>query len=367
MSLELRDRVVNSIQTKEPVYYSRPPRQGDSLINRWVYSYILRKLSQETDLDYSSLNLRSYPYGNGLRKDYADFGHYKYTDYNLLDITKKGIVAHQLQIVGSMVEVEVTEEDYGLVPQPDAADFDPWFGFDKTEVINKGDILRENIRLGVSRLVVIAQFGSQAEKRFSDKQAQELAQFVKENDPNSYVAVATDKTVLRKSLPKPWHRITRPPSFYAFPYTTNEFKKQLQGEDYGKAVDQVISDRDISTFCKWFYNADLLIATDSFGSWLGCGAKSLRRDRNGRLEPTDAVILYTIANPDIWKIPGVTRVVSHGLEYQRIFSSPNFDFLSYKQYYFVKPWADSILSNDPRRAITHEDIELVKDKIKCVL
>lgn len=57
------------------------------------------------------------------------------------------------------------------------------------------------------------------------------------------------------------------------------------------------------------------VTTDTFLSWLGAGSIASRADHDQQfLNPTEVFVLYTIASPEYWGIPGAVRISSDALE-----------------------------------------------------
>lgn len=365
--MEFRDRVADALQKAEPIFYCRAIAQGDTLIQLWAHSYFLKRLARELEIDETKLQLRSYPRGKTPRGEIVDFGDYKDLNSSVKDLHKIGVLGYRLRAVADRLNMTVDTDDLTLVPQPSPADFNSWTHFSRERVLNEGQNLRESVLRNHSQIVVIGQFGSQSEKRFSDAQVADLARDVKEKDPESFVAVVSDKDYLETALPKPWDWIIRPDSYYAFPYRTGDFKKSIQNRSFEGIPDSLIFGKDINQFCSMFYASDLVVVTDSFGSWLSCGARSLREDRQGRVQPRDVIVLHTVANPDVWGIPGSTIVTSSAVDIQQILTGSQFDFLGYDEYYQGQFPPGVIKSNDSRRGILARDIDRLRATLTSFL
>lgn len=357
-----REQVLDALRNGGRICQSRSYVHGDNLINSWTSQYALQRLALEEGLEYAS-SLVTYPENKKPPKNGIELSSYRQRYWQTEEVFPLGIVGYKLQLAADRLDLSINSDEFNLVPQPFVTDFAPLNTFNEELVVNEGEILRNKLKERFSQIVVIAQSGSQAEKRFTNKQVADLAEGVKVTDPNAFVAVISDKDLLANLVPTMWRRIRNNPqpfTLHAFPYRSLAFKRELENNIFEQAVDRSISGFDINQFCIWFYAADLLIATDSYWSWLGCGTKSLRPDRQGKLQSTDAIILYTIANPSIWRVPGAIQVESEGLEQRRIASGGQFQFLSYDEYYV--PPHGSVKSNDPQRAITQNDIKRVKEK-----
>lgn len=361
--VEFKNQVLKAIKDGNPIYYCRPPAQGDGLIHLWTHRVLLGRLAEEACIDPGKLQLKSYPRTQAPPKNDVNFGNYQDLNSSIEDLHKIGVVGYKLQTIANRLGITLSPDDFALVPQPSFADFKPWSDFSDEKVSTQGQYIREDILKDYSRIVVVGQFGSQAEKRFSDTQVVEIAKKIKQQDPNSFVAVVSDKDHLKDVLPKPWHWLTRPDSYYAFPYKAKEFKHDLCSRSFDGFPDALISGKDINQFCSMFYASDLLITTDSFGAWLGCGSRSLREDRQGRIQASDAVILHTVANPAIWGVPGATLVISCALDLQCIMTGSQFDFLDYDGYYQGQFPRGTIKSNDPRRGILPRDFDKLEKAI----
>lgn len=364
----LREQALDALYKGDPIYQSHSHVNGDNLINWWTSYHALLKLVTEEGLDCLP-NLQTYPENKKPPHQAVDLSTHKQRYWVIEEVRPLGVVGYKLSLVADNLGVKLCKDDLKLVPQPHQTDFSPLNKFDKNSVLLTGQSLREKLLEDFSRIVVVAQSGSQIEKRFSDQNVCEIAKEVKLADPNAFVAIASDKDLLSSLIPTMWRRLRQTPKpleTHAFPYKALQFRNELANRDFGVSVNQPIFGFDINTFCALFYAADLLIATDSYWSWLGCGMKALHTDRNGTIQSSDSVVLYTIANPDIWRVPGATAVESEGIRIQRNHTGGHFGFLSYDEYYAPQSW-HPIKSSDPHRGIISEDIEKLKKAVNDIL
>lgn len=364
----LREQALDSLSKGEPIYQSHSHVNGDNLINWWTSYYALVKLAAEAGLDCLP-NLKTYPENSKPPQRAIDLSSHRQRYWIIEEVRPLGIVSYKLRLVANNLGVELCEDDFALVPKPYQTDFSPLNKFDKQKVLLAGQSLCDKLLGDFSRIVVVAQSGSQIEKRFSDQQVSGIAKEVKRIDSNAFVAVVSDKDLLSSLIPTMWRRLRqspRPLEPHAFPYGSWQFRSELVNRDFGASVNKSTFGFDINTFCTWFYAADLLIATDSYWSWLGSGIKALHPSRGGIIRSSDVTVLYTIANPDIWRIPRATLIESEGIRIQRDHTGGYFGFLSYDEYYASKSW-HNIKSSDPQRGIIPEDIEKLKKGIKDTL
>ncbi len=177
------------------------------------------------------------------------------------------------------------------IPQPLKMPQTALAQFDQNSVIAQGTKIRSSFQ-DHSRIVCITQGGSRPQKKFGSQDIREIGHAVLDMDPYAKVIVVSDQ--LR-------HDYGTPP-----PFPTNFNDIHTQDTDFGS----VVQSADPNILSSYLYAANTIVATDSFYAWLGTGSRVMRPDRQGILQPHDAVVLYTVADPAVWAIPGATIVKS---------------------------------------------------------
>jgi hypothetical protein len=357
MSELIRAQTVQALESGQPIYYERTTANGDNLWQHWTYWHMINRLASEYGISDSNINLRTYmktflkPKPKGL-----DLGIRNNSIVNTPLVLEAGFVVQRLETIAGLLNMDVLTRDKLLVPQPMRTDFAPFNRFDRNLVTDTGEEIREELLNRAQKIVIIGQFGSIPEKRLSNAQAGLIADVTREILPDSYIAVLSDRDLLAQKKRDGWKKYINKECYYDFPFDNPGFTESLYSP-YGESVDQVVAGTNINNFSAWFYGSDVITGTDSFGSWLGSGSRSMRPDRDGILEHTDAHFHYTMASPKVWRIPGTTFSRSKGLKFIDLLSRGQFAFLTFDQYYNYSGVLNEPEPNSPHRGITQIDMK----------
>lgn len=350
------------LQSGEPLYIMRTDGLGDGMIIWWSTDLVMRKLCQEIGIDIPRINIQTYFEGKH-QPNQVLLTSDSFTT-KISNSRPDSFYSEAVHTIARVVSLPPISKNEINLPQPLQTDYPPLDKFSKEIVAQNGEALREIIQKQGKPLIVVAQSGSQSEKRFSDSQVAKIADAVKSSSPDSFVAVVTDKPFLRAQKIQLIERLLpfARPSAPLFPFYTKEFQRELRSVNFGKAPDAIILTKDINEICKWFYAADTLITTDSFWSWLGAGTKAMRPDSNGQIQSKDAVVLHTVAYPQVWGVPGATHISSECLDYfwdLGFVYQTNGHMLYLNQYYSHLPIGERPSPHSSARGITPEDIDLL--------
>ena len=183
---EARQKAIDSLKTGEEFRYKRHIASGDNLILRWSYQYVLEKLCAKEGLDKSKIKLETCS-GEAISGNVSAI--YRIDSFWELKHFYFSVISH----FGLALGVEIDFEDTLNVPQPFVGTNHP----DRVKTLEEGQRLRDELKKDHSEIVVVAQGGSKDEKRFSDSQVEDLVDQARDNFPDSYVVVASDKQYRR--------------------------------------------------------------------------------------------------------------------------------------------------------------------------
>lgn len=323
MIAETQAIVHDALTHNRPVYISQLKRFGDNLIYRWAVQSTLETFCELNNIPIANINIQSFTHDMLDRTDRIDYGHkpnlssrtnriyYDYThgdtiDPKLLDHLPKDLYSEELvkisMVLGLPLDLVPTLRE--RIPLPLKTDRGFLEDFDMEEVERRGLALRDAIlRDGTYRTVcMIMQNGSNAEKRFSDKQIEELIRHAKETMDSPYIIVVTDRKLLGQSIASGEYA----GEDAAFPIDRPEYQQStLDSTNFATQADTIFqTGGDINELGALSYASDIGITTDSGPAWLFAGIKA------GQQVPWKLIDLYTIADSDHWYIPRINNVPS---------------------------------------------------------
>jgi hypothetical protein len=324
---QLREKMVQTLRSGKTIYLEKPEPNGDALITHWAHKRVLEKLMDEENIDPDNLKLRSHPRGEpasvaSLSLNLAD-------EVDRL-ATRIGITlpihypSARLIKVGFCLDIPITESDLGQAPQPFRID-GALRSFDWEKVLEEGLSYRRRLKEKYERIFVVTQSGGKPGKRLSDSQVSELNKFLRDQYPNSYIMVVSDRWFLRKDVRKTEKeamlqgrdQMDLVTDQWKYPMDTPDFRRDVR-RPFQDGEDEIITGPNVNSLCTRLITADHLIATDSFYSWLGSGLIAMRDDRGGVLHNQDAVVLHTMGDAVMWKVPGANVVESEALKIARL-------------------------------------------------
>lgn len=342
-----------SILRRDPIYIIKANQLGDDMIIQWASHYMLKKLSEEAGLKNGKINLRTYVPGESPKDSLVLLDDRKYNRSS--QETSENVYHFMLFTLARTLNLPLSREDFENIPQPIRTDHAPLDAFDKEKVIKEGMALREKILRDYKSIVVIAQGGSIPEKRYSDKQVADLVKAAKDASRDSFVAVVSDRDLVKFKSEKLWKRVI---------FSRDNGKQPKFIEE----ADIMVSGRDINEFCKWFLAADTLVTTDTFFAWLGAGSKAMRSDRRGKLQKNDVLILYTLADPQVFGITGAEIMTSKAILNERtLMKITGETILDTTDYYAEQNKGGEINLDRIQRGISQEDFALARQKLLDVL
>ncbi len=307
-----RARLEKQLRSGKPIYILQKNANGDDMINVWVHMQVLQRACREFGLPETQIDLHT---RDTLEEsDKSDFYISPLETSDRLISPDKHPFQQRLYLMAACAfGIRIDPHDLDYAPQPIQMELGAFKNYDKPQVIADGERIRRTMEMQGQRNIVITQFGGSMAKRFTDAQVEIIARFIRQHDATAHITVVTDKPFLTEEIERGW--VTS----RDFPVDHIEFLQQNRNQSpsaYGDSVDNVVTG-DINKMSAHLYASDLTVSSDGFGAWLSAGNRVLRPDRNGILMPQDQVILYTLADPDIYKIPGATVVTSALLQQEK--------------------------------------------------
>lgn len=330
----VRAEIIDRLDTNRPIHFWGATNHGDNMIRAWAHYTVLRRLCESEGINPENINLRLIP-EEDITDDIYDFTfrRMKLDKLYTRDSPTNNIWLKTLEDIAQTVDMALLPEDQLLVPEPLRLAHTALESFDRNLVIQEGYKIEQQAKRDGRKIVSIIHNGNMPEKRLSDDQIVVLAQAVKDVNPQIQVVIVSDK----------------------------QFQPQEQKDEsvFTSVADAVLSTRDINSICAQLYASDHIITTDGFWAWLAAGSKALREDRKGVLNPTDMLVLYTIADPDYWGIPGAQIVESGPL--RRIKNVAELGWSATTG--MIAAWEYHALHSSTK-GIHEDDVYLLKNKIR---
>lgn len=316
----LRDKIIDRIQQGQPLHVFSNRANGDSMLIYAATHHVLSKVCEQQGIDPEEIDLRMCDSNKDYSKQ-SDFFNltaevntriFQQIGYDLNNpIYPKWFYARHAQTIAKAIGVDLIEEDFQHVPQLHRIETGPMSTFrGQAELKKDGRELRGRLLAetgGKGEIVVILQSGSFSEKRYSDEDVSQISQAIKAKHPRSHVIVVSDKKFLSEEVGRGQEAsYTDFPIVDRFPVETAGFKEELSTDLSVESVDSVIYPKDMHELASYCYAADSIEATDSFWAHAGAGAISLR---HGGVLPENCMrVLYTMADPHAWAIPGALSI-----------------------------------------------------------
>ena len=158
---------------------------------------------------------------------------------------------------------------------------------DPVDIHNKGEMLLSCIE---KPIFFIYQAGSSATKRFTDKQIIYLSRYIKAKRPYSHIIIATDGQYFPQS-------------------------HQVRQEQVEQIADTFLQSPDANTVGAYAYAASCILGTDTGWAWLSAAAMASNPRNESKFNSHQAFFLYTVANPEVWGIPGSTNIPSFAIQH----------------------------------------------------
>lgn len=283
--LQLREGILDALSRNIPIQIHLPKGNGDKLWQAWACTLPVQKIAEENEVNpnfrivaYSSTPPEEpgFKLSAQLERAQIALGMFTHAKSNFY----QDEVWRSLKSIG----VDPSEQDLNNPPEPLPIEDTLFQNFDKNLVSESGEDFRAKSP-GKTRYVV-TQSGSEIGKRLSDVQVAEIVDLIRKNNSGSHISVVSDRFFLGE--------------------------KALDPESV--KADEVVSGNDINEYSSRMYASDFLIGTDSFYGWLGLGNMSMRLKKEGLSTEGKGVLLYTLADPDAWSVPGVIPVEAVALQ-----------------------------------------------------
>ncbi len=307
----VRQRTKDAILSNIPIGIYADSSQGDLMVRASAYNEILNIFCQQEDLPENSFSLVHIPPDEEERSDIflleqaVDEIHQN----NPSDIADlRWIYGYTAYKLATSLDIPRTDAELFHVPKlykttkGSLSEYqgDQW-------LIDQGEACRADILRGQPdrKIAVIFQSGSLMEKRFVDKQLRQIASQRKKEGTDPLVIVLSDKHFLRQQVDR-WNNHQLDPKLEQnFPYEYQPFQQELfQDLSPSNDIDMVKTPATIEELLPYLYAADTIDGTDSYWGNLSGSAQAVRQGRDV-LTPDSVRLLYTVADPKAWGIPGV--------------------------------------------------------------
>lgn len=286
------DRRLNYKGIHDPTFYLKyTGQEGGMMIGTWEVQQVLQRYAEARDIHNPTIHLAA-TYQDNQFRILRDL-HQLVPPKNRKQATRTFFGYHS-GLLADALGVTLEPDFLQHIPQPLKVTNTALWQFNREKVKAKGEGIRASM-LDYSQIICIAQGGSRPQKKFGSQDVKTIGQAVHEIDPYAKVIVLSDQ--FRRN----YHDSTEP--------QTNFQYEQTQETSFGTLV----RSSDPNILSSYMYAADTIVATDSFYAWLGTGSRVMRPDRQGVLRPNDAVVLYTVADPSVWAIPGATIIESQSI------------------------------------------------------
>jgi len=375
-----RSQAADCMRKGEPIYITRREYNGDDMICMWANYVALKQLAQEENIEEPFIELATFDPDQPQDSNKQPFLLSRAIEgipvmASPRVVNEKHFYRKQLLKASLALGVTIPQEEFDKPPQPFKTDRGPHANFDKEKILQEGESLRKQILdQGFEKIVVIAQSGSEAEKRLNDAQVARLATLVRQKNPNSYIIAVSDKLFLQDIMPAPTT------SQADFPWGSDEFRNEAANinQPFGTDVNTTVLSRDINEILTQFAAADTEIGTDSFWSWEAGGTKAMVHESQNQpatITNQEIITLHTTAHPDYWGVTGATHVTSGVLSsttyaLDRNGQIPNTaDYYDYHLLHAQQKTPRPIINvrrntNDPRRAVQPEDMAKLETAIQ---
>jgi hypothetical protein len=318
---KFRQEITARIKSELPLDIMAHRAYGDTYLIYSAIHMVLTKLCEEEGIDPSTIQLRLCESGKSCdsKPDFFNLTaasnklHFKYHGYDLNNPElPRWFYAKDASLLAENLGIKLTDEDFKNPPRMHKMDYGPMSTFESEEqVIAMGDALRALLkeRIGDREIVVLVQSGSFSEKRYSDDDLRRISKAIKEKNPNSYIIVVSDKQFLKKEAEQKKEAEFTDFSFASrFPVDSEDFLQELETDVKNEEIELVLYPKTMQEAATFFYAGDSLIATDSF--WAHCAAAANALRNGGVLTEDSFRVLYTMADPRCWGIPGATSIQS---------------------------------------------------------
>lgn len=333
------DRRLNYSGIYDPTFYLKyTGQEGGMMIGTWEVQQVLQRYASARKIHDPTINLAA-TYQDKQFRILRDL-HQLVPPKNRKQVTRTFFGYHS-GLLADALGVTLEPDFLQHIPQPLEMPLTALAHYNREEVITTGAEIRSRLQ-DHSRIVCITQGGSRPQKKFGKRDIQEIGNAIHDIDPRAKVIILSD--YFRSN-----HGNTNQPH-------TDFTDVQTQETSFGTLV----RSSDPNILSSYMYAADTIVASDSFYAWLGTGSRVMRPDRQGILQPNDAVILYTVADPTVWAIPGATIVESPSIAEYRNTGLPTHEGLINPDYYPIT------FENNGHRLHTR-DIQLVKDQLALSL
>lgn len=331
-------RLINNGVLDPTFYLKYTGQEGGMMIGTWEVQQVLQRYAALRNIHNPTIQLEA---------TCSDSKFRVLRDLNaLVPLHKRKQVTqtffgHHSGLLADALGVSLEPDFLRHIPQPLKMPLTALSQYDQDRVIAKGTEIRSQLQ-DHSRIVCITQGGSRPEKKFGSKDVHEIGHAILDIDPHAQVIVLSDH--FRQN----YGDRNEPP--------TNFDNVQTQKTSFGSLVQS----SDPNILSSYLYAADTIVATDSFYAWLGTGSRVMRPDRQGVLQPNDAVVLYTVADPTVWAIPGATIVESPSIKMYRNCGLEIHEGLTDPEYYPIRH-EEGAFRLDP------QDIQLVTEQLSVIL
>jgi len=326
---QLRVDVIDALREKRPLsIFTQSTSNGDNFIHNWSFSAGLRILCEQESIDPTNIDLVVIPYAiNTINPKWETAFELEKRANVVFDTrltTPGGFYKSKLNAVATALNIQLREDAELYIPQPLKLERTPFQEFDESFVRSKGEKINKDAN---AEIVTIVQAGSSDGKRLSDDQVISMVRSVKTVKPDTHVQIISDK---------------------AFRVDPDDRDTSV----FTGIADTVIANKDINDICSHFYASDHIVATDSFWGWVSSGVMAMKKD--GKLQPGDVTILYTLAMPETWRVPGAEIVESPVIDnFRRL----KVETITAKMYYDVKGG----------KGIHQDDVNLLQERVTAIL